>query len=308
MALGYAAIITTLFLWSGFFLSLRGGAISDLQPADIALARFLIPALVLLPFVLKSMNKIRAVPSKYLLGIIVGSGLPYLLIAGTAMHYAPVSHGSALIPGTLPLFVSAIAVLCYHQPLSQHRIIGLSAVLLGILVFLLSNLGAEYNWLQLKGHSLFLVGSLMWAIFTISARVANLNAYVCAGFVSVISFAMLVIAVGFGWLDSYLATTPIKQWPWNELVGHLMLQGVGAGLIASFTFLYAVRTIGAEASAAFGSLTPVLATLLAIPVFNEQPDTLTWCALLLVTCGSIIASNVLMKQDPSQNYRPPVHR
>ncbi|MEF1306737.1 EamA family transporter, partial [Vibrio owensii] len=150
MALGYAAIITTLFLWSGFFLSLRGGAISNLQPADIALARFLIPAIVLLPFVLKSMDNIRAVPSKYLLGIVVGSGLPYLLVAGTAMHFAPVSHGSALIPGTLPLFVSAIAVVCYQQPLSQHRIIGLSAVLLGILIFLLSNVGAEYNWLQLK--------------------------------------------------------------------------------------------------------------------------------------------------------------
>ncbi len=135
MALGYAAIITTLFLWSGFFLSLRGGAISDLQPADIALARFLIPAAVLLPFVLKSMNQIRAVPSKYLLGIIVGSGLPYLLIAGTAMHYAPVSHGSALIPGTLPLFVSAIAVLCYQQPLSQHRVIGLSAYYLAFWCF-----------------------------------------------------------------------------------------------------------------------------------------------------------------------------
>ena len=78
MALGYAAIITTLFLWSGFFLSLRGGAISDLQPADIALARFLIPAVVLLPFVLKSMNKIRAVPSKYLLGIIVGLSLIHI--------------------------------------------------------------------------------------------------------------------------------------------------------------------------------------------------------------------------------------
>lgn len=308
MALGYAAIITTLFLWSGFFLSLRGGAISNLQAADIALARFLIPAIVLLPFVLKSMDNIRAVPSKYLLGIVVGSGLPYLLVAGTAMHFAPVSHGSALIPGTLPLFVSAIAVVCYQQPLSQHRIIGLSAVLLGILIFLLSNVGAEYNWLQLKGHLLFLVGSLMWAGFTISARVANLSAYVCAGLVSLISFALLIIAVGVGWLDSYLATTPVNQWPWNELFGHLMLQGIGAGLLASFTFLYAVRTIGAEASAAFGSLTPVLATLLAIPAFNEQPETLTWCALLFVTCGSIVASNVLMKQDPSQNYQPPVHR
>lgn len=308
MALGYAAIITTLFLWSGFFLSLRGGAISALQPADIALTRFFIPALVLLPFVLKSMDKVSAVPNKYLIGIVIGSGLPYLLVAGTAMHFAPVAHGSALIPGTLPLFVSAIAVICYQQPLSQHRMVGLSAVLLGIMVFLMSNLGEEYNWAQLKGHLLFLVGSLMWAVFTISARVANLSAYVCAGFVSVISFALLIVAVGFGWLDSYLVITPITDWPWKELVGHLLLQGIGAGLLASFTFLYAIRTIGAEASAAFGSLTPVLATLLAMPVFNEQPDTLTWCALILVTCGSIVASNILMKQDPSQIYQPPVHR
>lgn len=308
MALGYASILTTLFLWAGFFLSLKGGAISDLKPADIALARFLVPALVLFPFVIKAMSQLRAVPNKYLLGVVLGSGLPYLLVVGSAMQFAPVSHGSALVPGTLPLFVSAIAVICFKQPLSQHRIIGLSAVLLGIAVFLLSNLGDEYNWPQLKGHLLFLCGSLMWAIFTISARVANLSAQVCAGFVSVISFAMLIIAAGFGWIDSYLVITPVSHWPWNELFGHIMLQGVGAGLIASFTFLYAVRNIGAEASAAFGSLTPALATLLAIPAFNERPDTLTWCALFLVTCGSIVASNVLMQQDPNQKYQPPVHR
>lgn len=87
-----------------------------------------------------------------------------------------------------------------------------------------------------------------------------------------------------------------------------MLQGVGAGLIASYTFIYAIRIIGAEASAAFGSLTPVIATLLAIPIFGEQPDTLTWLALTLVTCGSIIASQIFMKNDLSQPYRPPVHR
>ncbi|MGR5446616.1 DMT family transporter [Vibrio jasicida] len=308
MALGYAAMLTTLFLWAGFFLSLKGGAISNLEPADIALTRFLIPALVLFPFVIKSMDHVRAVPNKYLLGILLGSGLPYLLIVGTAMQFAPVAHGSALVPGTLPLFVSAIAVICFQQPLSRHRIIGLSAVLFGIAVFLLSNLASEYNWPQLKGHFLFLLGSLMWATFTISARVANLSAQVCAGFVSIISFAMLIVAIGFGWTDSYLAITPLNKWPWSELFGHILLQGVGAGLVASFTFLYAVKNIGAEASAAFGSLTPVLATLLAIAVFNERPEILTWCALFLVTCGSIVASNVLMKQDPGQKYQPPVHR
>lgn len=230
MILGYAAILVTVLLWSGFFISLKGGAISALQPADIALVRFLVPSLILLPFVMKHKAALKAVPNKYLTGIVLGSGLPYLLVAGTAMHFAPVAHGSALIPGTLPLFVSAIAVLFYQQSLSHHRIIGLSTVLLGIFVFLLSNIGEEYNWSQLQGHAMFLVGSLMWAVFTISARVANLNAYVCAGFVAIVSLLMLIIAVGFGWIDSYLAVTPISSWPWEELFSHAMLQGVGAGL------------------------------------------------------------------------------
>nr|WP_319552101.1 DMT family transporter [uncultured Vibrio sp.] len=308
MILGYAAIFVTLLLWSGFFISLKAGAISELHPADIALVRFLIPSVVLLPFVLKNKKAISAIPNKYLTGVVMGSGLPYLLIVGSAMHLAPVSHASALIPGTLPLFVSAIAVIFYQQALSQHRLFGLATVLLGIFVFLFSNAGADYNWSQLQGHLLFLTGSVMWAVFTISARVANLNAHVCAGFVAIASLALLTIAVGFGWADSYLAITPIKYWPWKELFGHALLQGVGAGLIASYTFIYAIRVIGAEASAAFGSLTPVVATLIAIPIFDEQPDTLTWLALMLVTCGSIVASQIFLKSDLSQPYRPPAHR
>ncbi len=250
------------------------------------------------------MDHVRAVPNKYLLGILLGSGLPYLLIVGTAMQFA-LSRMAVLSSRNL-----AFICICYRgnllstttQPASNYW--SLSGVV-WYSCFLLSNLASEYNWPQLKGHFLFLLGSLMWATFTISARVANLSAQVCAGFVSFISFAMLIVAIGFGWTDSYLAITPLNKWPWSELFGHILLQGVGAGLVASFTFLYAVKNIGAEASAAFGSLTPVLATLLAIPVFNERPDILTWCALFLVTCGSIVASNVLMKQDPGQKYQPP---
>lgn len=308
MTLGYAAIFITILLWSGFFLSLKGGAISSLQSDDIALARFLLPALVLLPSVLRHIGKVRSIPNKYLLGIVIGCGLPYLLVASSAMQYVPVSHGSALIPGTLPLFVSTIAVICYQQPLSRHRMIGLLSVLFGIATFLISNANSHYDEGQFQGHLLLLLGCFMWAVFTISARVANLGAYVTAGFTAIISLIILVVAVGLGWLESHLVKVPISQWPWQEMMNHIMLQGLGAGIIASFTFLYAVRTIGAEASAAFGSLTPVVATLLAIPIFDEHPDTITWCALILVTCGSIVASNVFMKQDLSQTYRPPVHK
>ena len=249
MKLGYLSITVTLLIWASFFLSLKGGANSNLTPADIALTRFFIPTLLLLPLVWKARNIVTAVPARYLLGMFIGSGLPYLLVAGTAMQFVPVSHGSALVPGTLPLFVTGIAVLFFKQPLSRHRVAGLAMVLFGIVLFLgasLSSLNFEYT----KGHLLFLCGSLMWAIFTISARVANLNALVSAGFISLCSTLLLVLLIVTGTLPSHLADTPIAQWPFTELTVHSAVQGVGAGLIAAFTYLYAVKTLGAERSAA----------------------------------------------------------
>lgn len=304
MNYGYLAIITTLLLWSGFFLSLKGGANSNLTPADIAMMRFALPALVLLPLLIKARNKVTNVPIRYLVGMFIGCGLPYLLIAGTAMHYVPVSHGSALVPGTLPLFVSAIAVLLFKQPLSNHRKLGLAFVCIGIFLFLTSSLG-QYDSHQLKGHLLFLLGSLMWAIFTICARVANLNALVSAGLVSLLSTLALAGLVGTNGLESHLASTSFNAWPWKELGWHLMLQGVGAGLLAAFTYLYAIKKLGAERSAAFGAATPAVATLLAIPVFGEYPDTSTWFALGFIGLGSVIASNVFLRNDSSLHYRPP---
>ena len=304
MISGYLAMIATLLLWSGFFLSLRSGAHSDLMTADVAMTRFLIPFVLLLPLVLKAKQEILAIPKRYLIGMFVGSGLPYLFVAGTGMQFAPVADGSALIPGTLPLFVSGIAVLAFKQPLSSHRIVGLTLVVVGIALFLSQSLGANNSHL-LYGHTLFLIGSAMWATFTICARVSNLNPLVASGLISMLSVVSLSILVLGGWVESYLYSTPTSYWPWKELFGHSLLQGLGAGLIAAFTYLHAIAKLGAERTAAFGAATPVIATILAIPVFAEQPSSIGWISLLVVTLGSVIASNLFMKQDSSLNYQPP---
>ncbi|MBW3696083.1 DMT family transporter [Vibrio sp. T187] len=304
MKYGYMAICVTLLLWAGFFLSLKGGANSDLTPADIALTRFALPALLLFPLVWKSRQAILNVPLRYLIGMFIGCGLPYLLVAGFAMNFVPVAHGSALVPGTLPLFVTGIAVLLFNQPLSSHRVTGLVFIVIGIGIFLATSINS-YDWQQTQGHLLFLLGSLMWAIFTISARVANLHALVSAGFISLVSTLVLFVLTLTGVLDSHLYKTSVNAWPVDELLVHISLQGVGAGLIAAFTYLYAVGKLGAERSAAFGSATPAIATLLAIPIFGEVPDLETWAALFFICVGSLIASNIFMKEDSSLNYQPP---
>ncbi len=123
---GYFAVFTTLLIWAGFFISLRAGAKSVLTSADLALIRFGVPALFLSGLAWRRRDKILATPKRYLLGILCGAGLPFFFISATAMQYAPVAHGSTLVPGTLPLFVTAIAILFYKESLSRHRAWGLT--------------------------------------------------------------------------------------------------------------------------------------------------------------------------------------
>ena len=315
MLLGYASIAITLLIWAGFFLSLKGGAISVLTSADIALTRFLIPSLLLFPLVYKARHKIASVPKIYLIGMFIGCGLPYLLVTSSAMQYVPVAQGSALVPGTLPLFVTMIAVLFFKQPLSHHRIIGFALVITGIVIFLFTGLSMHEGHTsdsligsETLGQLLFLFASLMWAIFTISARVANLNALVVAGLVSLMSSILLIALIVAGVLPSYLYEQSMTQWPVNELLTHSAIQGVGAGIIAASSYLYAVQTLGAERSAAFGSSTPVIATLLAIPIFHEVPSISNWGSLALICSGSLLASNMFLKKDTSLDYQPPAHQ
>src|SRR5690606_32686153 len=115
--------------------------------------------------------------------------------------------------------VSGIAVWLFNQPLSQHRIFGLVLVLGGIGVFL-STSAMDYQSDKLFGHLLFLLGSMMWAVFTICARVANLHSLATAGFISLLSVVLLLALIATGVLPSYLAQTPVAQWPWQTLFGH----------------------------------------------------------------------------------------
>ena len=312
MLLGYTSIAVTLMIWASFFLSLKGGANSVLAPSDIALTRFLIPSLVLFPLVYKARHAIASVPKIYLIGMFIGCGLPYLLVTSSAMQYVPVAQGSALVPGTLPLFVTMIAVFFFKQPLSHHRIIGFALVIIGIVIFLFTGLSMHEGHTsdlligsETLGQLLFLFASLMWAIFTISARVANLNALVVAGLISLMSSILLIALIVAGVLPSYLYEQSMTQWPVNELLTHSAIQGVGAGIIAAATYLYAVQTLGAERSAAFGSSTPVIATLLAIPIFHEVPSVSSWVSLAFICSGSLLASNIFLKKDASLDYEPP---
>ena len=109
---GWAAALATVLLWSGFFLSLRLGAEEKLPPQALALLRFGIPALLLLPYYWRHRTRLHSVPLRWQLAMLAGAGLPFFWLGATGMQLAPVAQGSALIPGKAPSWSACWACCC----------------------------------------------------------------------------------------------------------------------------------------------------------------------------------------------------
>ncbi|WP_426435802.1 EamA family transporter [Bradyrhizobium genosp. P] len=61
-------------------------------------------------------------------------------------------------------------------------------------------------------------------------------------------------------------------------------------MISFWLYGRAVSILGASNGSAFAALSPVMTTLLAIPILGERPATSDWIAMLLISGGVYIAS------------------
>ncbi|WP_120512766.1 DMT family transporter [Photobacterium salinisoli] len=284
---GLLAMTVTLMIWSGFFISLRASSQSDLTIADIALIRF-VPAALLFGWLCR--HKVRHIfqtPKRYLVLICWGAGLPYLFIAGYGLHYVPVADGASLIPGILPLLVSGIAVVCFREPLSPMRRTGLVFIALGVVCFVAKSLvGGQPG--MLVGYAILLLASFSWAWFTIAMRVSGLSAIEGAAVIALSGCGLLLA----GFLSQTM-TFNLMSVDAQEVMYHFLVQGVGVGIVSSLCYTLAISRLGAEMSAALGAFTPVLAALMAVPLFSEPLTGQTMIAMAFIVIGALTASEVM---------------
>jgi len=282
---GVLALGLTVFVWAGFFLSLRAGAKAALPVGEIAAFRFLPAAICFLPVLWQRWRKILAVPWPLLMVIVCGAGMPYFLVAGTGMRLASVADGSTLVPGTLPVFVSLLAFFFLGQKITSTRRNGLLLISGGVLLMLLFSVNHAAATL-LQGYALFLFGSLLWAGFTLALRRSGLEALEGAAVVTYGSIPLLI-------LDLLLSREPLQihHLPFDVIAMQMILEGVGVGLVATISYAYAVARLGADRAAIAGSLTPVVATLFAVPFFGEVPPASSIFGMAMIIGGVTLANN-----------------
>ena len=283
--IGAAAALAAAMTSGSWVVITRLGVTTTLTPFDTAFLRFAIPTLILLPVLMREGFALKRIGVGRMALMIAGAGLPFALVAAAGMQLAPAAHAGALMPGSIPLFVTALAFLFERDRLDGGRAAGFAFIVAGVIAIGGYNLflGVPGQW---RGHLFFLAGGLLWAIYTVTFRRVGIGAWHGTALINFYSTLILIpiyIAVG--------SRLPVTPWP--ELTLQVAFQGVIAGVLAISAYAAGVRRLGSARAAAFVALTPAVAAVVAIPVLGEWPDAATTAGIVFVGLGVMLASGAI---------------
>jgi drug/metabolite transporter (DMT)-like permease len=297
-SLGLTAAVVTVLIWSSFIVVARASAAHHLLPLDIGFLRIIGAGCVLLPWGFVLMRKQRQAGMR--VGSFLGlSPLPmritavtglfgsmlYAMLAYAGFFFAPAAHASVLMPGSLPLWTSLLAVVLLHDRMTRARAIGLACIVMGdFLVGGASLLKAFEGGEVWKGDLLFMSAAFCWACYSVLVRrhaldpvraTIAITAFSCVVFVPVYGLAAFA-----GWVPSHLGTASVA-----EMVFQAIFQGVGSVVISGITFNVMIRHFGPVRSTMITALVPGLSALGAVVFLNEPMSVTLLAGLALVTCG-----------------------
>ena len=282
---GYLVITLVVFIWSGFALSVRAIGASGLAVGDVAVIRFAVPLLLLLPFTGKLWPQVKRLKLMDLPLLLLG-GVPFFLLASIGAGLAPTAYVGTVLAGTPGFFVAVLGWLVWRQPLSLKRFAFLCLILAGVVAMLVGQ-GANLSPELLSGVAILLSASLLWAVYTIALKRSGLSplgfTLIISFFSSLVCFALLVS----GHIQSNFGAFSLQQ-----AMPFILVQGVLVGLLATIGYSFAVRQLGSSKAAVIGSLSPALTALLAVPVFSEPLTLAITIGIALVISGVILSNRL----------------
>ncbi|MFV0677994.1 DMT family transporter [Variovorax sp. tm] len=282
---GLLAALAASFIGSAWQLVSRHGVTTTLGPIDLALLRYGIPALLLMPLWF-GRERIAPKASLPVLAVLVaGGGLPFGLLVLAGAQWAPASHMGIFMAGSLPLFTAIGAWLHKRQRIEGIRLAGLACIAIGMALFAADSFRGGTSSTGWRGDLLFLAAAMLWAAHSLAFAHCGLTPWQGAAFVngwSTLLLSMLVLP--FAGVPKLLAA------PWPDVALQATTQGVVAGLLGLVVYMVAVARLGAPRASLSAALVPVLTTLGAAAWMNEPVTGAALAALSLVVPGIVLAS------------------
>jgi drug/metabolite transporter (DMT)-like permease len=220
---------------------------------------------------------------------VMGNGIYQLLfISGLSRTRAGIA---ALVIAAGPAWIAIISRLFGRERLPGRGWAGIALQMFGMLCVVASAGLLDADPTALKGAAFIMVGSIVWALFTVmlqpyTARVHPLH----LASLTLSSGAVLLFAVGWPAIRVLdFSTITLAAW------GAVLYAGVGALVIAYLLFYRGVRILGPTRTAMYGNLQPIIALFVAWVALSEQPTRYQVLGGVLVMAGLLISRTARMQ-------------
>ncbi|EGQ7892101.1 DMT family transporter [Vibrio parahaemolyticus] len=282
----------TVMIWGGNSIVNKVAA-STIEPSAMSFYRWFVAMVLLTPFCLPAVIKQRHVIRPYLtklaflalLGMVLNQSLGYYAGLTTT------ASNMALITSLVPLISVFLSVPLLGKSVSMLSIVG-GVISLGGLAFMLGHGDVTYFLHQdmTQGDSLMLLAALVYAAYCVLLKrwkmpFNSLTLVYMQGFFSVIMLTPL-------WLSSE------QLLPSQEALPLIAYAGIAASIFAPLMWVKAIDLIGADSSAMFMNLMPVVSVALASTLLGEEIHVYHIIGGLMVISGVILSQiKVRKKQD-----------
>ncbi|MGF6178391.1 DMT family transporter [Ensifer sp. 4252] len=261
------------------FVAARFSLREHLTAADIVGLRFSGALFVFLPVLWKTGTaKLRDLGwcKAGLLALL--AGLPYTMIINQGLAHAPAAHAAALSPASIVFFSFLLSRLVFKDKVSRARIIGIIAIIGGLLLFV-SPAGVDTGD-TLRGDLLFAGSGIMFAAYAVLVRLWSADAVTATIAVVLISFLPLPLL--YTVTPSGLAAASLA-----EIATQFVIQGFLAGAVAIVLYTYTVHQLGPRQASLFMPCIPLTTAVIGMVVLGEVLTIPQFIAIAVITFGMV---------------------
>ena len=295
--LGVIVALMTVSIWAVFIVATRFSVSTNFTVEEVLFLRLVPSTLIMAPFMIKYDLIPRGLSWLKAGMLMIGASAIFPYIVSSGLSFAPASDGGVLAPGMLPFWTALAAFLILGEKLDQIRRTGLFVILVGALLVGLWQILFNSDEGVWRGHILFLVGSGLFAIYSVIFRQSGLTPLhglligLFWGTLFIVPILLLTGRVNFNDVSAF------------DIGITIVIQSLIIGILATILFNYGVRLIGASEMGAFGALTPILAMLGGIMFLDETEPAIKMIGIFLVAIGVFLASGIL-KDKSYKNEKP----
>ena len=274
-------------------------AVSEVEPFTLALLRWSLASLLILPFVWRDLaqlrNQLRSLALPLLVmgffGMWVCGALVYL-----ALKYTTATNGT-LIYTSSPVMIIVLDWLLKGRPIRLAEAMGTLIALSGVVLIVVQASWTVLTSLQFNaGDLLFVAAALSWALYSVGIKRDSFDAIPTFSLFFAIAAAGSLLLLPFALVEIwFVAPLPVTSTAWANIIGIVVF----ASLLAFSLNQIGIRTVGAATTGVFLYLLPIYGVGLAILFLGEELAAYHLAGMALVLGGVVLATYRFGKGEPA---------